>query len=801
MKMRVRGAASAVALGAAMLAVLPAVQASGATTAPTVRSVAAAKATTPTPPPVGQSDGNVSSTALSTWQTDSTVWAIAHGNGVVYVGGQFLNALPPGVAAGTTTGEVSRTYLAAFNSTTGALITSFDPVISSTTSSSSLGVYALALSPGGGTLYVGGLFNHVNGQYRDNLAAFNTSTGALTSWAPSAYGKVNALAVAPNGQEIYAGGGFDELGTSGTTAGIQARTYVGAVDASGNLQPWAPVLDNAVAALAVDPDDSQVLVGGYFGNINGVHQPGAAAVDPVNGRTNIPWGANIVPDSSSCYPPAVKTIVVSNGVAYLGSEGTGGGCFDGDFAVGLSATSDSLVWQNDCLGATQSLVVINGYLFKGSHAHDCAYAPGGFPQVASGSGYLTYHLLDQSLTDGSLGHWTPTDNATLLGPRAMATDGNRLFLGGDFTTVNGKNQRGFAIFPAKPDSVDPSNPTTAPTVSSTSAGTVTVSFPAVSSADVGTLNYEIFRDGGKTPIATLTATSWPWALPKLHYQDTGLAAGSSHTYTYAATDGTHLTGRSPSSASVTVASASPALTYSQTVLKDKPSLFWPLNDTGSTAADASPNGFNGNYTGGTTQGVPGPLTGSRATAFGGSNGNVVSQKKVTGPQTFTVEGWFKTTANTGGKIIGFGNYQYGLSTGYDRHIYMMNDGQLVFGVYNSKDETIETPNVYNDGQWHDVVATYNASDTTGPNLALYVDGHLIGTATSSSAQSYTGYWRVGGDNLNGWNLDPWGSNSQGTTQPNSYYFNGTVADVAVYPTALTAAQVTAHFAAALAQGG
>jgi hypothetical protein len=383
----------------------------------------------------------------------------------------------------------------------------------------------------------------------------------------------------------------------------------------------------------------------------------------------------------------------------------------------------------------------------------------------------------------------------------MATDGSQLFLGGDFTTVNGKYQQGFAIFPAKPDSVYPSNPATAPTVSSTSAGTVTVSFPAVSSADVGTLNYEIFRDGGKTPIATLTATSWPWALPKLQYQDTGLTAGSSHTYTYAATDGTHLSGRSPSSAAVTVSSTSPASTYSQTVLKDNPSFFWPLNDTGGTAADGSPNGFNGSYSGGTTQGVPGPLTGGTATSFDGSTGNVVSQNAVTGPQTFTVEGWFKTTTNTGGKIIGFGGSQSGLSGNYDRHIYMMNDGQLVFGVWNNQTETIETPNVYNDGQWHYVVATYDATNTTGPNEALYVDGQLIGTTTSSSAQSYTGYWRVGGDNLNGWNLDPWGSNSQGTTQPHSYYFNGTVADVAVYPTALAAAQVTAHFAAALVQGG
>jgi hypothetical protein len=750
--------------------------------------------------PVGQSDGNVSSNALQTWQTDSTVWSLAYGNGVVYVGGQFLNARPPGAANGSTTGEVSRTYLAAFNSTTGALITTFDPVIAETGSASNPGVYALAVS--GGTLYVGGTFNKVNGSYRDNLAAFNTTTGALTSWQPSAYGKVNAIAASPNGQEIYIGGGFNELGTSGSTAGIQSRNYAGAVDASGNLLPWAPVLDNALTTMAVDPDDSQVLVGGYFGNINGVFQPGAGAVDPVNGTTNIAWGANIVPDDSSCSPPAIKTIIVSNGTAYLGSEGTGGGCFDGDFAVSLSPSGDSLVWQNACLGATQALVVINGYLFKGSHAHDCAYAPGGFPQVNNNSGgWVTHHLLDQSLTDGSLGHWTPNDDDTLLGPRAMATDGNQLFLGGDFENVNGKPQQGFAIFPAKPDSVYPSNPTTAPTVSSTSTGTVTVQFPAVSSADVGTLNYNIYRDGGKTPIATLTATSWPWALPVLTYQDKGLTAGSTHTYTYAATDGTHLSGQSPVSASVTVSSASPSSTYSQTVLNNNPSFFWPLNDSGSTANDASPNSFDGTYTGGTTQGVPGPLTGSTATSFDGQTGNVTAQTAVNGPQTFSIEGWFNTTTNTGGKLIGFGSSQTGLSGNYDRHIYMMNDGQLVFGVWNNATETIETPNTYNDGQWHYVVATYDATNTTSPNLALYVDGQLIGTATSSSAQSYTGYWRVGGDNLNGWNLDPWGSNSQGTTQPNSYYFNGTIADVAVYPTALTAAQVQAHFAAALVQGG
>ena len=103
-----------------------------------------------------------------------------------------------------------------------------------------------------------------------------------------------------------------------------------------------------------------------------------------------------------------------------------------------------------------------------------------------------------------------------------------------------------------------------------------------------------------------------------------------------------------------MSSTNPA-SYTQTVLNDNPSFFWPLNDTGSTANDGSPNNFDGTYTGGTTQGVAGPLTGSTATSFDGQTGNVYAQTAVNGPQTFSVEGWFKTTTNTGGKLIGFGN--------------------------------------------------------------------------------------------------------------------------------------------------
>jgi hypothetical protein len=793
LKLRALFGGSAVALGAAMLT-MPALTAPAATAATSAPGAPAAPRAAAVRPAVGKPDGGVSSTALSSWQTDNIVWALAYAKGVVYVGGQFTNVRPPGVAAGTTTGDVARTYLAAFNATTGALITSFSPTITST--SSSPGVYSLAVSPDGKTLYAGGTFDHVDGSYRDDLAAFSTATGARTSWAPTANAKVNRIAVAPSGSQIYVGGLFAKLD------GV-ARTYAGAVDSSGKLLPWAPVLDGPLYTLAVAPNGSQVVLGGYFQTINGVSQNAAGAVDPTTGTINVPWTANIVPWHPGTCTSTVKDVVISGSTAYLAAEGNGGGCFDGDFAVRLGST-DSLAWQNDCLGATQALEVVNGWLFKGSHAHDCAYAPGGFPQVPQGTGWVTRHLLDQSLTDGTLGHWTPSTNVGTtdlgvgnLGPHAMASDGRQLFVGGDFTKVDGKWQRGFAIFPAGADRARPSTPTGL-TVKSTAKGVDSVTFTAVSTPDAGTLSYKIYRDKRTTAIGTVNATSWPWALPVLHYRDAGLKPGSRHTYQVRVSNGIHYSLKSPPSALIKVSSRNPVLSFQQRVRHDKPSFFWLLDQrSGNVAADSSAHRFNGIYEPGTKLGAAGPIVGSRATAtsFNGSTGLVTSAHQVASPPAFSIEGWFKTTTKKGGLLVGFGSKQTGSSAKYDRHIYMMNDGQLVFGIFNGHIETIETPSVYNNGAWHYLAATFGPS-AGAHRMALYVDGRLIGTATTSAAdQSYTGYWRVGGDNLNGWNLDYWHSNSQGTTEPNSYYFGGTIGAVAVYPYVLSAAKIAAHYAA------
>lgn len=227
--------------------------------------------------------------------------------------------------------------------------------------------------------------------------------------------------------------------------------------------------------------------------------------------------------------------------------------------------------------------------------------------------------------------------------------------------------------------------------------------------------------------------------------------------------------------------------YDSVVLADSPSSYWKLNESsGPTLADSTGGGNtataqaisdNGLYVGGVTYGQPGAISGDNAVTLDGSSGYVTSLLSYTNPGPFSVEVWFKTTTTAGGMLIGFGDHQTGSSGNYDRHIYMTNSGQLVFGTCCSV-TTIETSGSYNDGNWHYAVGTW-ANNT----LSFYVDGSLIGTATGN-LQSYTGYWRLGYDNLGGW-----------PSSPSSYYFAGTIDDAAVYDYALSATQIANHYSA------
>src|SRR4051812_1158577 len=144
----------------------------------------------------------VTADALPTVQINGVVWSQVVVGNTVYAAGRFTAARPAGAAAGTN--QTTRNNLLAYDITTGALITSFAP---------NLNAQALVVtaSPDGRRIYVGGDFTQANGQARNRIAAYDTATGALvTTFRPAVTGAVRALAA--TNTTVYLGGSFTAAG-------------------------------------------------------------------------------------------------------------------------------------------------------------------------------------------------------------------------------------------------------------------------------------------------------------------------------------------------------------------------------------------------------------------------------------------------------------------------------------------------------------------------------------------------------------------------------------------------------------
>ncbi len=192
--------------------------------------------------------------------------------------------------------------------------------------------------------------------------------------------------------------------------------------------------------------------------------------------------------------------------------------------------------------------------------------------------------------------------------------------------------------------------------------------------------------------------------------------------------------------------------------------------------DTSVSGGNtGTLQGGATAILTGPL-GAGSLSLPGTTGYVETTKHISSPSTFSISAWFEST--TSGPLIGFTNSQAAVPTGqYDRMVWLDPAGHVVFGVWMNSAAEVSSPLTYFGGGWHSVVATW--SSTSPSEQRLYVDGALVAQAAVSSAYVYQGYWHLGFAYSVNW-----------PHPPSSNFFRGGLAYVGVFPTALTATQVT-----------
>lgn len=457
------------------------------------------------------------------WQTDGRVDAIAYSadGSVLYIGGIFHHLCPAHAAtcSASTTGNVAVDYLAAITVATGAPVTSWRPEPDDD-------VEALNLSADGTTLFAGGLFNHIGTQTHHKLGAVVAATGApVSTWVPNIVAEVKALALSPDGTVLYLGGVFKKV--NAVTRNLVAAVSAYAPTATtATLLPWDPeasgtdtmdkgsLIPAIVNSLVVRPD-GQVYAGGVFTSIGGLSRFNVAALTPGTGGGT---GSGV---ASFSMTPALHYITLNVMLTRDGTTLFASGRGPGGFARAYDSSTGGQLWARRFDGDVQAAVATDTVVFVGGHFDNIARTGTTLLDVR-------HHLAAVDAATGATDPWSPAANSS-FGVYAMAWSPGHLAAGGDFTKINSLAHAGVAQFSGG-DAVPPTAPTDL-SATSTSKGRVDLAWSQSSDSDSPTVAYRVYRRtvGGTFALLTEFDGSTGGTDP-LTYTDTTGTIGTAYEY-------------------------------------------------------------------------------------------------------------------------------------------------------------------------------------------------------------------------------------------------------------------------------
>jgi len=264
----------------------------------------------------------------------------------IYIGGKFSRVSDQ---AGSSASIYNPASITRFNESTGLGDPTWTPGVYTANQADFGTVNGMALSPDGSTLYVVGKFalacpSPVGSacETRKNLAAFDTTTGALLPLSENIANSVNTVLLGSSGgvvTKIYLGGPFKRLNGK-PVGGLAALNPDGSVDPS-----WNPVADNTVRTLVYSADGSQIFVGGSFTSITqgGTTYPRQSVarlnLDGTVDGWSIPGGVLPTPMTAWSLTPS------PDGTILYGGFGAGP-----NFAAAFSLADGTQIWKKSTPG-------------------------------------------------------------------------------------------------------------------------------------------------------------------------------------------------------------------------------------------------------------------------------------------------------------------------------------------------------------------------------------------------------------------------------------------------------------------
>lgn len=302
------------------------------------------------------------------------------------------------------------------------------------------------VSDGSGGWFIGGLFTHVGGVARNNIAHIRADHSVDPAFDPNANGTVSVLAV--SGSTVYVAGLF-------TSIGGQPRNRIAGVNtADGTATAFNPNADNSVLALVVSPSGSIIYAGGRFTNIGGQPRSSIAALNAADGTATSTFnpGATASPPNTNS---TVSALAISGATLYVGGRFavigglprnniaglTLGGALDG------TATSFDPNASNSGLAAAASVDAI-------AVSSSTVYAGGVFDRIGVQS---RKNLAGLDPTSGAVTSFDPNPSANVLG-LAVAVDGLTVYAAGGFTSIGGQPRNFVAALNAADGTATTFNP-------------------------------------------------------------------------------------------------------------------------------------------------------------------------------------------------------------------------------------------------------------------------------------------------------------------------------------------------------
>lgn len=307
---------------------------------------------------------------------------------------------------------------------------------------------------------------------------------------------------------------------------------------------------------------------------------------------------------------------------------------------------------------------------------------------------------------------------------------------------------------------------TSPTATSPSNNTATVGWTASTAPGTGVTGYVVTAKKGATFEQSIAAPAGATGATL-----TGLPSGA-YTFTITPEDAY---GAGPSATTSSTNVAGSATTFASTVVTDKPAVFWRLDEPSTTtlAADSSGLGILGQYANSClTLGVAGPLGNDPATGAQSSACNNIASEASranlpSGSSSRTAMAWILPTDGYCRWFMGWGgNFT-------DGEFALASCANAINVSLNNDDHSFYSARNIADGNWHLVVVTDTYSTTTGNSVTAYVDGQKLGTQATNVPNTQSG------------------SGLDVGNRPATCCYYGKVADAAVFPKALSAAQITA----------